>query len=82
LFVDLLRQTREQGRVANLAGVAACCSSSIRQSSRAISIPSRAAAAIEISFAAYGIWRDIRVRVEFVGRWSRPHARSGIGSVR
>jgi phospholipid/cholesterol/gamma-HCH transport system permease protein len=70
LFVDLLRQPREGTvEVANLdPAYAALLKQFDPASLPTISIPSRRAAAIEeVGYAAFGVWRDIRTQVQFIG---------------
>jgi phospholipid/cholesterol/gamma-HCH transport system permease protein len=71
LFVDLLRQTRD-GKV-EIANLKPAFAALLRQFDPAVLAhdldpePPRRPVVEEIGFEAFGIWRDIRVQVEFVG---------------
>ncbi|MDH5246025.1 MAG: ABC transporter permease, partial [Betaproteobacteria bacterium] len=71
LFVDLLRQEREGAvQVANLKPAFAALLQQFDPAVLAHDLdpePRRRPAVEEVGFAAYGIWRDIRMQVEFIG---------------
>ncbi len=71
LFVELLRQPRETTvEVANLNPTFAALLNQFDPEVLARDLdpePPRRPAIEEIGFAAYGVWRDIRVQIEFIG---------------